>query len=124
MSITSLEVENLQKKCHQFRIDLIHQLHKIQTGHSGGSLSSCEIITTLYERHMRFDPKDPRKFDRDRFILGKGHAAPMLYLNLAEHGFFPKEDFSDLRQISSHLQGHPCMNHTKGVDISTDNAFL
>lgn len=97
----------------------MYNLIKIQTGHAGGSLSSCEIITTLYERHLRIDSEDPKKLDRDRFILGKGHAAPMLYLNLAEQGFFPKEDFKSLRQITSHLQGHPCMNHTKGVDLST-----
>lgn len=109
----------LEKKCHQFRVDLLVQLNKIQTGHAGGSLSSCEIITLLYDRHLRFDSSQPKKLDRDRFILGKGHAAPMLYLNLAEHGFFPKEDFGRLRQIDSHLQGHPCMNHTNGVDIST-----
>ncbi len=119
MYISEKERDRLEQLCNQFRIELIKQLHAIQTGHPGGSLSSCEILTLLYQRHLQIDPKEPKAHKRDRCILGKGHAAPMLYLNLAERGFFPKADFSQLRQLGSHLQGHPCMNHTPGVDIST-----
>ncbi len=119
MYIEKKKAQELQALCNQFRKDLITQLHAIQTGHPGGSLSSCEILTLLYQYHLDIDPKNPDKEERDRCILGKGHAAPMLYLNLAERGYFPKADFTQLRQFGSHLQGHPCMNHTPGVDLST-----
>lgn len=109
----------LEKLCLKFRNDLIDILHSIQTGHPGGSLSCCEIITTLYQQILNIDPKNPQKKDRDHFILSKGHAAPMLYLNLAELGFFPKEELKTLRQINSSLQGHPCVHKTPGVELST-----
>lgn len=111
--------EFLEAKCLQFRKDLIDLLHAIQTGHPGGSLSCCEIVTTLYHGIMNVDPQDPDKADRDHFILSKGHAAPMLYLNLADLGFFPKEELASLRQLNSRLQGHPCAHKTPGVEIST-----
>lgn len=111
--------EFLEAKCLQFRKDLIDLLHAIQTGHPGGSLSCCEIVTTLYHGIMNVDPQDPDKADRDHFILSKGHAAPMLYLNLADLGFFPKEELATLRQLNSRLQGHPCAHKTPGVEIST-----
>ncbi len=119
MYISENKKRDIEHLCHTFRVELIKQLHAIQTGHPGGSLSSCEILTILYQYHLQVDPAHPTMADRDRCVLGKGHAAPMLYLNLAERGFFPKSDFSSLRQLGSHLQGHPCMNHTPGVDIST-----
>lgn len=109
----------LEQKCLQFRNALIDLLHSIQTGHPGGSLSCAEILTTLYFDIMRHDSKRPKMEGRDRLILSKGHAAPMLYLNLAEAGYFPKEDLKTLRQLGSHLQGHPCLHKTPGVELST-----
>lgn len=109
----------LKAICHQFRVDLIDILHSIQTGHPGGSLSCCEIITTLYYNKMQVDPQNPKWEDRDRFVLSKGHAAPMIYLVLAELGFFPKEELKNLRQINHMLQGHPCAHKTPGIDMST-----
>ncbi len=109
----------LEAKCKQFRIDLITLLHSIQTGHPGGSLSAAEILTVLYNDILNVDPKHPDRPDRDIFILGKGHAAPILYIVLADCGFFPKEQLSTLRQLDSMLQGHPCAGKIPGVDLST-----
>lgn len=111
--------EELDQLCLQFRKDLIELLYKIQTGHPGGSLSCTEILTTLYLDIMEQDPGSPWREGRDRLILSKGHAAPMLYLILAELGYFPKEDLKTLRQLGSHLQGHPCHHKTPGVELST-----
>lgn len=119
MSLTPEKIKFLEKKCRQFRIDLINLLHDIQTGHPGGSLSCTEILTTLYFEKLNINPKDFKSEDRDRFILSKGHAAPMLYIVLAEMGFFPKEELKSLRQINSRLQGHPCAEKTPGVELST-----
>ena len=110
--------QELRALCQQFRADLIDILHKIQTGHPGGSLSMCEIVTTLYFNKMRVDPQNPDWEDRDRFVLSKGHGVPMVYLVLAELGFFPKHDLQGLRQIGQHLQGHPSMRKTPGIDLS------
>lgn len=109
----------LQNLCLQFRNELVDLLHSIQTGHPGGSLSCMEIVTTLYCEKMNIDPKNPKMERRDRFVLSKGHAAPALYLVLAELGFFPKEELKTLRQINSNLQGHPCVHKTSGVELST-----
>ena len=117
--MTKERKQELDALCLNFRNDLIDLLHSIQTGHPGGSLSCCEIVTTLYQEILNIDPKNPNKKDRDHFILSKGHAAPMLYLNLAEKGFFPKEELKTLRQINSNLQGHPCVHKTPGVELST-----
>ena len=111
--------QKLEQMCHQFRIDVLTTLHAKQTGHPGGSLSVCEILTTLYFTQMNVDPKDPHKADRDRLVLCKGHAAPMLYRVLAEKGFFPVEEMNTLRDFETRLQGHPCMKDTPGVDMST-----
>ena len=111
--------ENLERLCIKLRQDLIKLLYGIQTGHPGGSLSSTEIMTTLYVEHLNVDSKNPKDEDRDRFILGKGHAAPMLYMILAEQGFFPQDDLLTLRQLDSRLQGHPCAKKTCGVELST-----
>jgi transketolase len=119
MSLSSTRQTELNKLCKQFRVDLIEILHKIQTGHPGGSLSAVEILVTLYYEKMNHDPKNPQDPKRDRFILSKGHAAPMLYLILAECGYFPKEELATLRQLNSRLQGHPCANDTPGVELST-----
>ena len=111
--------QKFEQMCHQFRIDVLTTLHAKQTGHPGGSLSVCEILTTLYFAQMNVDPKDPQKADRDRLVLCKGHAAPMLYRVLAEKGFFPVEEMNTLRDFETRLQGHPCMKDTPGVDMST-----
>lgn len=112
-------IAELQKICHQFRVDLIDILHSVQTGHPGGSLSLCEIMATLYFNKMNVDPKNPRWEDRDRLVLSKGHASPILYIALAEMGFFPKEELKNLRQMNHILQGHPSATKIPGVDMST-----
>lgn len=119
MGITEKEVKELQALCRQFRKDLITVLHEKQTGHPGGSLSVCEILTTLIMKEMKVNPQDPSWPDRDRLVLCKGHAAPMLYRVLAERGFFPVEEFRTFRDIDSRLQGHPCMLDTPGVDLTS-----
>ena len=111
--------EELDRLCLRFRKDLIDLLHAIGTGHPGGSLSCCEIVTALYQDILNVDPQNPDREGRDHFVLSKGHAAPMLYLNLAERGFFPKEELKTLRQLGSRLQGHPCAHKLPGVEIST-----
>ena len=94
-------------------------VHAAKAGHPGGSLSATEVFTYLYFEEMNIDPKDPKKADRDRFVLSKGHTAPGLYSTLANRGYFPVEDLKTLRQIGSHLQGHPCIQHTPGIDMSS-----
>lgn len=116
--MTEEKVHELKKLTHRFRNDLIDILYDIQTGHPGGSLSAAEIVTTLYFDKLRVDPKNPKMEGRDRFIMSKGHACPILYLNMAEKGYFPKEDLKTLRQMDSHLQGHPCAHKTPGVELS------
>jgi transketolase len=119
MPLSKDRIAYLEGLCRKFRVQLIETLYRIQTGHPGGSLSSTEILTTLYFEKLRIDPANPKWEDRDRFVLGKGHAAPMLYIVLAERGFFPASDLAGLRQIGSHLQGHPCAHRTPGVELST-----
>lgn len=114
--MTNLE---LQKMANEVRKDIITEVHSAKSGHPGGSLSAADVFTYLYFEEMNIDPKDPKKPDRDRFVLSKGHTAPGLYAALAERGFFPKEDLPTLRHIGSHLQGHPCMQHTPGLDMSS-----
>ena len=101
MKLPVEEKARLEKLCHQFRIDLIETLHQRQTGHPGGSLSVLEILTTLYFTQMDVDPANPLKPDRDRLVLGKGHAAPALYRVLAEKGFFPVEEMATLRCLTT-----------------------
>ena len=110
---------DLERLCRQFRIDVLRTLHAKQTGHPGGSLSVCEILTVLYFTEMNVDPKNPRWPGRDRLVLCKGHAAPMLYRVLAEKGFFPVREMDTLRDFETRLQGHPCMLDTPGVDMTT-----
>ncbi len=119
MALTSQREAELKSLCAKFRAELIQLLHSIQTGHPGGSLSAVEIVTALYFEKMNIDSKNPHMEGRDRFVLSKGHAAPILYMALAEKGFFPKEDLKTLRQMNSHLQGHPCAHKTPGVELST-----
>ena len=111
--------EELKKVANEVRKGIVTGVHAAKSGHPGGSLGAADIMTYLYFEEMNVDPSDPRKADRDRFVLSKGHCAPGLYAVLAERGFFPKEDLETLRHIGSHLQGHPNMNDTPGVDMST-----
>ena len=111
--------EDLAAITRRMRAHIVAMLAEAGSGHPGGSLSATDIIATLYFSHMNVDPKNPDWEDRDRFVLGKGHAAPALYAALALRGFFPEEDLLTVRKIGSHLQGHPCMNTTPGVDMST-----
>lgn len=101
------------------RMGIIEGVHSAKAGHPGGSLSCADILTYLYFAHMNIDVNDPKKADRDRFVLSKGHAAPALYAVLANKGFFPVEQLTTLRQIGSILQGHPDMKHIPGVDMSS-----
>ena len=117
--MTNERKEELELLCSRFRNQLIDLLHSIQTGHPGGSLSCTELLTALYFEIMNVDPEHPDMEGRDRLVLSKGHAAPMLYLALAEKGFFPREELKNLRRIDSMLQGHPCVHKTPGVELST-----
>jgi transketolase len=109
----------LQKKANEVRNGIIDGVHAAKAGHPGGSLSATEVFTYLYFEEMNIDPADPKNPDRDRFVLSKGHTAPGLYSVLAHRGYFPVEDLLTLRHIGSHLQGHPCIAHTPGVDMSS-----
>ena len=115
-----MNVTELKKTANNIRKGIIEEVHAAASGHPGGSLSSADILTYLYFEEMQnIDPKDPKNPDRDRFVLSKGHAAPVLYATLAEKGFIPKEELVTLRKIGSRLQGHPDMNLVPGVDMST-----
>ena len=111
--------EELKKVANEVRKGIVTGVHAAKSGHPGGSLGAADIMTYLYFEEMNVDPADPRKADRDRFVLSKGHCAPGLYAVLAERGFFPKEDLETLRHIGSHLQGHPDCNKTPGIDVNT-----
>lgn len=110
---------NYEAKAKELRAEIIKSLFACQSGHPGGSLSCVEMLMALYYDVMNIDPKNPDKADRDRFVLSKGHACPTLYAILADLGYFPKEDLATLRQIDSHLQGHPDCKKTPGVDMNT-----
>jgi len=109
----------LQKTANEIRKGIVTAVHSAKAGHPGGSLSATEVFTYLYFEEMNIDPKDPKKLDRDRFVLSKGHTAPGLYSTLAQRGYFPAEDLVTLRHLGSYLQGHPDMKHIPGVDMST-----
>ena len=113
------DLQQLEAMAKQIRRDIIAMLVESASGHPGGSLSAVEIVTTLYFQEMRIDPANPHWPERDRFILSKGHAAPVLFSALAERGYFPKEELLTFRKINSHLQGHPDMNKAPGVEMST-----
>jgi len=112
-------IEELEKKANILRFDVIEATSEAGSGHPGGSLSSADLMAALYFRVMRHDPSDPSWEGRDRFILSKGHAAPILYAALAESGYFPKEELMTLRKIGSRLQGHPVKDKLPGVEMST-----
>ena len=109
----------LQKTVVEVRKGIVTSVHSAKAGHPGGSLSAADIFTYLYFEEMNIDPKNPKKEDRDRFVLSKGHTAPGLYSVLANRGYFPVEDLVTLRHIGSYLQGHPDMKHIPGVDMSS-----
>lgn len=109
----------LQKMANEVRKGIITGVHAAKAGHPGGSLSAADLFTYLYFEEMNVNPKNPQDPDRDRFVLSKGHTAPGLYAALANKGYFPVEDLLTLRHIGSHLQGHPCMQHTPGLDMSS-----
>lgn len=109
----------LEEKARSLRADIVKTLHKSQSGHTGGSLSAIDMVTALYFHVMRHRPAEPRWEERDRFVLCKGHAAPALYVALADAGYFPKEDLMTLRRLGSHLQGHPDSKGTPGVEVCT-----
>lgn len=113
------EKKQLEITACKIRMGIIEGVHSAKSGHPGGSLSIAEILAYLYFKEMNIDPKDPKKADRDRFVLSKGHAAPALYATLAERSYFDKSLLTTLRQIGSILQGHPDMKHIPGVDMST-----
>ena len=111
--------QELQRKANEVRKGIVTAVHAAKAGHPGGSLSAADIFTYLYFEELNIDPKDPKKPDRDRFVLSKGHTAPGLYSALALRGYFPVEDLKTLRHLGSYLQGHPDMKHIPGVDMSS-----
>jgi transketolase len=117
--IRKKSLRELSETTRQVRIDILTMLNRVGSGHTGGSLSTVEILTSLYFSTMKHDPKNPKWEDRDRFVLSKGHAAPALYAVLARCGYFDPEEFKSFRRLGSPLQGHPDMNTTPGVEIST-----
>ena len=117
--ITSEKIKELENKAKVIRRHIIEMISRCQSGHPGGSLSSADILTVLYFHKMKHDPKNPKWDERDRFVLSKGHAAPVLYATLAEAGYFPKSYLKTLRQIGSSLQGHVDMISLPGIEMST-----
>ena len=111
--------QELMKTANEIRKGIVTAVHSAKSGHPGGSLSAADIYTYLYFEEMNIDPKDPKKPDRDRFVLSKGHTAPGLYSTLANRGYFPVEDLTTLRHTGSYLQGHPDMKYIPGVDMSS-----
>ncbi len=114
-----MNILELQKMANEVRKGIVTGVHAAKAGHPGGSLSAADVFTYLYFEEMNIDPKNPKDPERDRFVLSKGHTAPGLYSALANRGYFPVEDLLTLRHIGSHLQGHPCVAHTPGIDMSS-----
>ena len=109
----------LMKIANEVRKGAVTAVYNAKSGHPGGSLSAADIYAYLFFEEMNIDPKEPKKADRDRFVLSKGHTAPGYYAALAHRGFFPVEDLTTLRKVGSYLQGHPDMKHIPGVDMSS-----
>lgn len=114
-----MDILELKKQANEIRKGIITAVYNAKSGHPGGSLSAADLMTYLYFEEMNIEPKNPKKEDRDRFILSKGHVAPALYSTLANRGYFPVEDLATLRKVGSYLQGHPDMKGTPGVDMSS-----
>ena len=117
--MNSSEKKSLQISACKVRMNAVTGVYYAKSGHPGGSLSAADLLTYLYFKEMKIDPANPSDPDRDRFVLSKGHCCPGLYGVLAERGYFPAEEMKTLRHIGSMLQGHPNMNDTPGVDMST-----
>ena len=111
--------KGLNEITRRIRTDIVSMIHGAKSGHPGGSLSAVEILTALYFDEMNIDPTNPKMEDRDRFVLSKGHAAPVLYATLAQKGYFDREELKGLRKTGRMLQGHPDMKGTPGVEMST-----
>lgn len=116
---TIMTILELQKMANEVRKSIVKGVHSAKAGHPGGSLSAADLFTYLYFEEMNIDPQDPKNPDRDRFVLSKGHTAPGYYAAMAHRGYFPVEDMLTLRKVGSHLQGHPCMQHLPGIDMSS-----
>ena len=114
-----MEINQLEEMARKIRIDVIREVESAGSGHPGGSLSAADIVTALYFDEMNIDPEDPEMEDRDKFILSKGHAAPVQYAALAERGFFPVEELTTLRKLGSRLQGHAKKGLVPGIEMST-----
>ena len=114
-----MSYENLKEIAKRIRIDIIEEVSSANSGHPGGSLSAADIVTALYFKEMNIDPKNPRMKGRDKFVLSKGHAAPVQYAALAEKGYFDREELKTLRKLGSHLQGHPNRDKVPGIEMST-----
>jgi transketolase len=117
--MTETDFATIAHTCQAMRRDIVEMVGGAGSGHPGGSLSAVEIVATLYGSVMKHDPSNPALPDRDRFVLSKGHAAPVLYAALAEHGYMPREELATLRKLGSRLQGHPDMRKLPGVEVST-----
>ena len=117
--MSEYNVDQIENIANKMRLDVIEMTTAAGSGHPGGSLSAAEAVAALYFRIMNIDPENPSDPDRDRFVLSKGHAAPILYAALAERGYFPKEELITLRKLGSRLQGHPSYGHLPGIEAST-----
>ena len=117
-------IKELKKISADIKLGALEAVYSANSGHPGGSLSLSDILAYLYFEEMNIDPGNPKKTDRDRFVLSKGHTAPALYAALAEKGFFPREDLKTFRQVDSYLQGHPDMKGVPGVDMTTGSLGL
>ena len=112
-------IRGLEEKAREMRKDIIIMVGAAKSGHPGGSLSAADMVAALYFHVMRHDPRNPKWPDRDRFVLSKGHACPVLYSALAEAGYYPKEEIITFRNINTRLQGHPDMKKLPGVEFTT-----
>lgn len=117
--VFSVTIQELKKMAVEVRKGIVTGVYAARSGHPGGSLSAADIFTYLYFQEMNINPENPKDPKRDRFVLSKGHTAPGLYATLANRGYFPVEDLKTLRHVGSHLQGHPCIAHTPGIDMSS-----
>lgn len=114
-----MDKKQLEALAAKVRIDVVRAIHSAGSGHPGGSLSAADIVTALYFDEMNIDPENPKKEDRDKFILSKGHAGPVQYAALAERGYYPVSDMMRLRKLGSNFQGHPNMHKVPGIEMST-----
>ena len=117
--MSDISVGEIQNIANRLRLDVVEMTTAAGSGHPGGSLSSADLLATLYFRIMNIDPADPYMEDRERFVLSKGHAAPILYATLAERGYFPTDELKTLRQLGSRLQGHPAYREVPGIEVTT-----